>query len=168
MTTTAQIVYSSEQTITCGIDGLTSSTVTCRQSNVIDNTTSLFLDALLSVKLLVTSGTFATIPYVNIWAYGAGVDGNYTDEATGTDGTYTFPTTTLPTNLKLLQQVSFNVSTSTTLYAGPFSVASAFGGVLPDKWGIVLNNNTGATLDGTTGSQISNEASFIGLYVSNS
>ena len=44
------------------------------------------------------------------------------------------------------------VANSTTYYGGPFSVAAAFGGQLPDHWGIVVQNESGATLDGSVGS----------------
>ena len=43
---------------------------------------------------------------------------------------------------------------------GPFSVAQAFGGVLPTKWGIVIKNSTGASLHATG---TNNECQFMGI-----
>ena len=51
------------------------------------------------------------------------------------------------------------VANSTTYYGGPFSVAAAFGGLLPQRWGIVIVNNTGATLDASVGA-----AEYQGVY----
>jgi hypothetical protein len=88
---------------------------------------------------------------VNVYAYGTADGGsNYTESATGTDGSITLVS---PTNLKLIGTIS-TPAISTTYKAGPFNVAAAFGGVLPEKWGIVIENNTGQSLDASVGSAI--------------
>jgi hypothetical protein len=49
-------------------------------------------------------------------------------------------------NLRLIGVV--NVAAATATYnAGPFSVAVAFGGILPSHWGIVIENRSNVTLD---------------------
>jgi hypothetical protein len=45
---------------------------------------------------------------------------------------------------------------------GPFSIAQAFGGVMPRKWGIVLYNGTGAALNAT---QTDSECQYSGLTI---
>ncbi len=119
-----------------------------RQSTVIDNSANLYQDALLMMKIKSgASGTAAT-GVVNIYAYGT-VDGgtDYSDGASGTDGAITL---TVPPNMRFIGQVNV-VANATTYIAGPFSVAAAFGGILPEKWGIVVENKTGGSLDATEG-----------------
>ena len=132
------------QPITITIASLT--TATARASTVIDNTTSLFEDILFFVKVTsASSGTLAT-GYVNIYGYGT-VDNNiYPEAITGTDATVTLSS---PPNLVLLAQITVNAN-SKTYYAGPFSFCRMYGlDRLPIKWGLVLVNQSGATLNAT-------------------
>jgi hypothetical protein len=137
------------QSITCTITSLTNTSA--RQSTAIDNTSALFLDALVFVKIKTASASTSASGFVTIFAYGT-VDGGttYSDGVTGTDGALT-PTS--PPNLVKIGVINA-VANSTTYEAGPFSVAAAFGGVLPDHWGIVVQNQTGATLDASVGAAI--------------
>jgi hypothetical protein len=43
------------------------------------------------------------------------------------------------------------VANATTYVSGPMSVANAFGGQLPERWGIVVENRSGAPFDATEG-----------------
>lgn len=136
----------SNQTITCTLASLTTGSL--RQSTAVDNSSNVFQDVLVMVKIKTAgSGTSAT-GIVNVWAYGS-VDGGttYTDGATGTDGAFT-PTN--PANARLLGVLNC-VANSTTYVGGPWSVAAAFGGIMPDHWGIIVENKTGGTLDATEG-----------------
>lgn len=137
----------SNQAITATITSLANNGQ--RQSTVVDNTTNLYLDALVHVKVKSAAASTSATGYVNVYAYGT-VDGGttYSDGATGTDGSITL---TSPPNLRLIGVINV-VANSTTYQGGPFSVAAAFGGVLPQKWGIVVENKTAATLDATIGS----------------
>ncbi len=137
------------QAITCTFTSLASNGQ--RQSTAIDNTSNTFIDALVFVTVKTNaSGTSAT-GYVNVYAYGS-VDGgtNYSDGATGSDGSITL---TAPPNMRLIGTVNC-VANATTYKGGPFAVALAFGGVLPDHWGIVIENKTSATLDASVGAAI--------------
>ncbi len=60
-------------------------------------------------------------------------------------------TLTSPPNIRVLGVINANAN-STTYTSNPFSVASIFGGKLPDHWGVVFENETGATLDASVGS----------------
>ncbi len=106
------------------------------------------------------SGTTAN-GFVAVYAYGT-VDGGttYTDGATGSDAAFT-PTS--PTNLRLLGVINC-VANATTYKGGPFSVAAAFGGTLPQKWGIVITNQTGGTLDSTEGNHLKLYQGVYGQY----
>jgi len=117
-----------------------------RQSTEIDNSTNLYLDALIGGKITSPgSGTSAT-GLVAIYAFASADDQtNRTENAGASDAAITL---TSPTNLRLVGLVNV-VANSTTYRFGPFSVAAAFGGVLPKYWGIVVVNLTGGTLDAT-------------------
>jgi hypothetical protein len=119
-----------------------------RASTAVDNSTNLFVDALVGGLLKTGAAGTAATGLAYIYAYGT-VDGgtNYTENASGTDAAITL---TNPTNLPLLGVVNM-VAVATTYKFGPFSVAQAFGGTLPDHWGVVVLNATGGTLDTTAG-----------------
>lgn len=115
-----------------------------RASAYIDNSTNLYQDVLFS--LTVKSGTVATGGYVAIYAYATVDSGaNYTDGATGLDAGITLAS---PNNLKPIGII--NTPTGGAVYkSGPFPIAAAFGGNIPERWGIVVENKTGGTLDAT-------------------
>lgn len=139
----------SNQSITCTITSLTNNSQ--RQSTAIDNSTNLYLDALVFLTIKSAAASTSASGYCNVYAYGT-VDGgsNYSDGASGTDGSITL---TSPPNVRLVGTVNV-VANSTTYKAGPFSIAAAFGGIMPEKWGIIVENKTGATLDASVGSAI--------------
>lgn len=155
MSSTGKIQYgSNNQSISISLNGLGGTSSRC--SAAIDNSVNLFLDALVCVNL--NSGSSANgyeDGQVLIYAYGTSDGGStYTDGMPGTDSAVT-PTD--PSNLKLIGQL--NSETSGQKKAGPFSVARAFGGILPEKWGIVVRNNAGNALGGPT-----NSAWYQGIY----
>jgi len=139
----------SNQSITCTITSLANNGQ--RQSTAIDNTSNLFLDALVFITVKSAGASTSATGFVNVYAYGTSDGGsNYSDGASGTDGSITL---TVPPNMRLIGTVNV-VANSTTYKLGPMSVAAAFGGVLPDHWGIVVENKSGATLDASVGAAI--------------
>jgi hypothetical protein len=149
----------SNQAITVTLGGLTQGSA--RASTAIDNTTNVFHDALVSVKVKTGAGVAANQKAVNVYAY-ATTDGgtNYTEGATGTDAAITLA---VPTNAILLGVIS--APTAATVYpGGPWSVAAAFGGSLPDHWGIIVENQQGQTLDATEGNHTKTYQGVYGQY----
>jgi hypothetical protein len=139
------------QAITITLASLASSTVFVgRASTAIDNTTNVFQDALLLIKIT-TAGTLVAPAYVTVYGYGT-VDGGttYTEAATGTDAGITLAN---PPNARVIGVLSTPV-TATAYIGGPWSVAAAFGGVLPDHWGIIVVNTSGAALNSTEGNHL--------------
>jgi hypothetical protein len=137
----------SNQPITCTITSLANAAQ--QGSTAVDNTSNLFLDALVQLTVKSASSGVSATGAVNIYAYGTANGGtSYSDGVSGTNGSVTL---TSPPNVRLIGSINV-VSTSTTYVSSPFSVAAAFGGILPDHWGIVVENKTGATLDATVGS----------------
>lgn len=137
----------SNQAITCTITSLANNTM--RGSTAISNTSNLFTDALVQVQIKTASSGTTTTGYVNIYAYATSAS-TYPGGFSGTDGAYTG----LAANLVPIGRISAT-SNSTTYTSNPLSVAAAFGGNLPESWGIVVENqtNTGSTaLDASVGS----------------
>ena len=64
----------------------------------------------------------------------------YTDSVTGTDAVQTPPS---PTNLRPIGIGNCNANGG-VFRAGPWSVAAVFGGRLPARWGLVVQNQSGA------------------------
>lgn len=137
---------SNNQTITISLGSLANTSA--RQSTEIDNSSNLFRDALVSVKVKSGASGTATTGIVNVYAY-ATTDGGTTrtENAGASDAAITL---TSPPNAILIGVIAV-VANATTYYGGPFSVARAFGGTLPEKWGIIIENRCGGTLDTTGG-----------------
>jgi hypothetical protein len=124
-------------------------------SNAIDNSTNLYLDALVSIELAAVNTAPANSKAIFLYAY-ALVDSSasaYTSSGdtvpSGSEGTLTFPDVTanaIP--MPILGVVPYPVQNK-ALNGGPFSVAKCFGGVLPPKWGIAMINHSGMTLSVT-------------------
>lgn len=119
-----------------------------RESTALSNATNLDLDALVQAKIKTGASGTSSTGYINLWVYASADNGTtYPDNVTGTDANITLVN---PNNLVWLG--SFNCVANATTYKSPlFSVASKFGGILPVKWGIVIENKTGGTLDSTAG-----------------
>lgn len=119
-----------------------------RQSTVVDNTTNLFIDALVVLKVKSAAASTSATGYVAIYAFATVDDGTtQTENAGASDAAITL---TVPPNARLVGIVNV-VANDVTYYGGPFSVAAAFGGILPAKWGLIIENKTAATLDATGG-----------------
>lgn len=147
-----KITYSSNTAITFDISSLgTSSTfVAGRESSQIDNTSNLYVDAIVNVKGI--TGHASTAPTVgqmiNLWVWGADTSLGTTaiDVLDGTDSAETLGHVSVLNSLKLAGSAMVTVaSAGLVYYIQPFSVASLFGGVMPKFWGLYLaHNHTGA------------------------
>lgn len=148
--TDIKTAYGSEaQAITCTLASLASSATAGRESAAVDNTSNLWLDTLVYVAVKLTSGTPGNDKAVYVYVAGT-VDKTtpkWPDEITGLDAAITFDN---PTNLRLLGVINAPTA-SATFRGGPWSVASVFGGVLPEKWSIAIRNYTNIALDATEG-----------------
>jgi hypothetical protein len=147
---TTKLSYSSATTVTStNLASLASAAAggTTWQSGVIDNSTDLALDALVQVSLGVGSGTIGNDQCAYVYAYGT-IDGGttYPDAITGSEGTFTIQN---PTQLRLIGVVNMP-SQSSTYKSEPMSVAAAFGGSLPQKWGLAIRQYCGIALNAAT------------------
>lgn len=130
---------------TITLNSLASSATAGRESTVVDNTSNLYIDALVEVLVSFPNSAPANDKAIYVYAYDS-VDGtNYAGAATGADAAYTMDD---PTVLPLIGVIP--VPTQNKSYRSrAFSVAAAFGGVLPPKWGIFVRNYAGQTLNGS-------------------
>lgn len=159
MSAIKQAFGTSNQAITLTIASLTNNSA--RESTAVDNSSNLYLDALVQLKVKSGAASTSATGYLNVYAYGTADGGTtYSDTASGTDAAITL---TVPPNARLIGSINI-VANATTYESHPMSVAAAFGGVLPEKWGIIIENKTGGTLDATGGSHF---AIYQGVYAQN-
>lgn len=116
------------------------------QTAVVDFTASLFLDAIVRVQSKAIAGATAQL---DVYVYAALGDTTYTDGASGSDATFT---TANRLNAKYLGSITLNTTNGIQSVLG--SVADAFNGVMPDKWGLIFVNNSGAALSATAGDHV--------------
>lgn len=142
MATTKPTYGTSNQSITATLNSLANGSA--RESTAVDNSSNRFADAMVMVKLSANSSGVSSTGTATIYAYGTADGGStYTDGCDGADGAHT------PNGaLKILDVVPVDAN-SDTVEAGPYSIAEAFGGVLPEEWGIVVQNDSGAALNST-------------------
>ena len=96
-------------------------------SATVDNTTTLFLDAL--IELTFTTGTVSATGTVEIWAKGSIDNTDFDDDI----------------NDRLVSVVVLTGTTSQTRKR-VVGLASVFGGTLPPYWQVRIRNATGAAL----------------------
>lgn len=153
---TQNIAYSAATTITITTDSLGSSTTAGRESTVVDNQTTKYLDALVTFKIVYPNSATANHKGIYVFAYAwDGTDYTYPCAGTGDAGVTLDDITTTAYQLPQIGFIPCVINK--TLLSRPFSVASAFGGVLPSKWGIAVLNYSGQTL--STG----NTCRFVGI-----
>lgn len=156
--------YASSADLTITLASLaTSSGLTAgRQSTVVDNTTNLYVDYLVGGKI--TTGTTPTAGTIEVWAFGSFDDTPvYPDALGATDAAYTATSADIKrAALRLLASIP-NDTTSNRAYSfGPVSIAAAFGGSVPKKWGVAVLHSTVAALNSTAGNH---KISQTGVYL---
>lgn len=160
MTTTFKPAYTNATAITITLASLASTTSDPppgRESAVVDNSSNLYLDALVSGQI--TTGTSPTATkQIIVCFYGTTYDGSttyYPGGVTGSDANLTptfagaqqttgiiVPAVTIPTNN----------SSNVNYKFGPLSVCGVLGlQTLPIKWGVFVFHNTGVALNATGG-----------------
>lgn len=141
-------------------------------SSAIDNNTSgaYYLDVMVGGKIVV-NGTIAADGYIEVYAYGSYDGTTMTGGLNNVSlpGAITWGTNTGANgyqDLRLLGVASVDdTDDGDTVEFGPFSIAQAFGGFVPPKWGVVIKNSTGAAFDATgTG----NEVKYVGVKIATS
>lgn len=120
-------------------------------SLIVDNQTSLYMDVLVGGILEIGTTTPVAGDTLDIYAYGiydqatssaltGGIDGLFT----GADEEETDGTDLILAHLPLV--VSLEAESNIGIHFGPVAIAPLFGGIMPQKWGLVLHNNGSATM----------------------
>jgi hypothetical protein len=148
--------YAASAAISITLNSLANSATAGRESAAVDNSSNKYLDALVRVEVTLAAGSPANDKTVYVYAYGSEDGTNYTDNATGSDAALT---QRVPSNLRLIGAIATPDSGGLLYKSNPMSVAAAFGGILPRKWGIVVRNYSGLALH-TSG----HAASYTGVY----
>lgn len=151
----------SNQSITITINGLANDAK--RESSLVDNSTNCFLDAMVQVKIATNASADSTgDKSVYVYAYGTTDDGaSCSGNASGSDAAFGTDPQQL-NNCRLIGVVY--APTQNKVYGSDLmSVGAAFGGVLPQRWGIIVYNKTGQTLKTSDCSAI-----YQGLYAQSS
>lgn len=141
-----KVTYGAEQTlVVTALHSLASSATAGWQSAAVDNTTDLYLEVMVYFVLDFAATAPANSKGVYAFAY-SGIGASYTNPASGTEGTITLPDVTA--NALSLRPLGFipYVTSDEVVESPHFSVAQAFGGVMPQKWGVALMNHSGAAL----------------------
>lgn len=143
-----KVAYGTSTALTITLASLASSATVGRESTAVDNTSNLWVDAIVQVKVALQSGSAANDKAVYVYAYGSEDGATYTDNATGSDAGITLRS---PTNMRLIGVIPVPDGGVATYESQPMSVATAFGGHMPRKWGIVVRNYSGLALSATEG-----------------
>lgn len=138
-------------TITLASLATSSSLLAGRESNVIDNTTDLYLDYALAG--VITTGTSPTAnKEIRVYVYALLDDTTYPTPFDGVDSDETISAVGQRDAGLALAAVIQTDNTSDRPY--PFksvSIAALFGGILPKKFGVFVTHNTGVNLKSSGG-----------------
>lgn len=139
--------YSSVTSMTVtNLHSLASSATAGWQSAAVDNSSTVYEDAHVQVVLDMANTAPGVDKCVYVMAYSA-LETTYTNPASGTEGTITLTNiTNTGQNLRPIGVIPYTTQAE-TIESSVMSVAGAFGGCLPVKWGIVIVNYSGASLE---------------------
>lgn len=144
---TTKTTYGTNTSFTVtNLHSLANSSTTAWQSSSVDNTTDRWDDAIVQIVLAFSSTAPANSKCAFVFAYGSVNGSTFPEPLSGSQGTVTVPDVTANAQaFRLIGTIPYN-TTGATVESSPFSIASAFGGVLPPAWGIVIVNYSGAAL----------------------
>ncbi len=145
-----KIAYASSAPATITLASLASDTnlLAGRESDVIDNSSNLYVDYLLSGVVTTASSGLTDQRSIDVYLYAQQTDSpTYPVGITGSDANLTLNSTEVK-NAGLLLAISIGCNdTGSTDYSLPaISVAACCGGSLPQRWGIFVVQNTGGAL----------------------
>lgn len=161
----SKITYATKTSISMDLSALASSSslLAGRESNEIDNTSNLYVDAL--VQGVVTVGTTPTTGksiQVYVWGSDTAASTTTLDVLDGVDSAETLTNAGVrDALLKYGAGVLLDAATSNQAYPiGPFSVAQLFGS-MPKYWGLFVTQETGVALK--TDAANTNSFSYTGI-----
>lgn len=114
-----------------------------------------FEDVFIQVEVETGASGVSSSGFIALYV-AVSIDGGstFTGGASGTAGSYTITGDEIPLGI-----ISANAN-GTKFYGGPFSLRAALG-YMPQEWSIIVYNQTGATLNATSGNHL---AQYQGTY----
>lgn len=152
--------YATSTALNCtSFNSLASSTTTGVAASAVatTNTGNNTVDALVTVAVTLGAITPSATTNIIVWVVASedgtnfGGAGSGSVESYGSDSTETIGT--YGNNLRFLGSIHCHTA-SILMRSNPLSIAAAFGGVMPRKWQIVIQNQTGIAL-ASSGNSIS-------------
>ena len=150
MASVVNVTYGADTQLTVtNLNSLASSATAGWQSARIDNTSTLAIDYIISVKVSLSSTATTNDKAVYCWVSAAFYDGAswfHDDQGTTTSPTGTEGTTTIasPHNLKLLGILNYTATGG--VLQGTFLLSNALGQYMPSGFSIIIINFTGANI----------------------
>jgi hypothetical protein len=133
------------------------------ESALIDNSSNKYLDYLVSAKLTIASANNQA-GEIRIYVAAMLDDSTWPDVLDGTESTEAFgDTEERDAALVLGRVVTVDASAGAVIYVAPFSVASLFGGVCPEKFVIFIAGNATTTTTAQLAAS-GNQVSVKGVY----
>ena len=157
------LYYASSASLTIDIDSLASddSLLAGRQSTVVDNSTDRYLDYLVTGVITTASSGLSDNKHVLVYLFAQTTDApTYPAGLGATDADITLGSTELrDAGLVLAAAIPTNDSASVSYGMSAISVASCFGGICPQRWGVFLVHDSGAALASS-----GNAITYQGIY----
>jgi hypothetical protein len=152
------INYGTSTAVTITLASLPTTSARCSTVIVNDTSTGMYTDYMGIIALRTTTGTHASDMCCYAYLFG-GTGTDYDSPGTNADGAVTVATSW---NLKGPVVINFGTSvTGLISQTKVFMVSPIFGGEIPAQFGVILQNQTGITLDSTAGNLSVN---FIPVY----
>lgn len=147
--TTASVAYGTSTAVTWTLTGLASSSTLLvgRQCTAVDNTSTLAVDYIFGGKTRASLVGTPIAGQFELWSFGSYDGTTYVGEAVmgATDAGVTLTAPGKPEG-KLLFIQPTDTTASHVYSMGTFSIAQAFGGIVPKKWVAWCTHNMSAAL----------------------
>lgn len=143
--------YATPATLTWGMTNPSSDAnlLAGRESTAVDQGSNNYIDIVIGGHFAGPS-TGAAAGAIQVWAYGSWDDGTtYPADITGTDGALTL-VAAVKRLLTPLYFIVTNTTNSEVYKWGPVSLAAAFGGTVPERWGLWGAQSSGGALTVST------------------
>lgn len=151
---TSKIAYAAAATVfgSTDLDSLAASAtlVAGFESNVIDNSSNLYVDAMLSGRFKASASVPVAGGQIQMWVGSLLNDTEYPDVFDGTAGAETVTSVDIRNSILRLAGWVINDANASRIYEmAPVSVAALFGGRMPRKWFVWITQSTGQALNST-------------------
>lgn len=152
---TTKIAYAASATVfgTNDLDALASDTnlLAGRESNVIDNSANLYVDAYLAGRFKANASA-PTAGVIQVFVGALLDDTSYPDVFDGTGSAETITSAEIRNSiLRCAATIATTITTNRIYEFAPISIASLFGGVMPRKWFVFVTHSMVTALNATAG-----------------